>query len=107
MAFKTLFLAHYPFELSGSDTCSIKQAKYELTVKLVKDQSQAKKVAKQMVSTAGIQSILLCPGFTHAEVAEIAQLVKGQAGVCVARCDGPSNRFTVEVMQQEGWFGNH
>ncbi len=104
MAFKTLFLAHYPFELSGEDSCCITQPKYELMVKLVQDQAQAKKVAKQMVTQAGIQSILLCPGFTHAEVAEIAALVKDQAGVCVARCDGPSSRITTEVMRKEGWF---
>jgi hypothetical protein len=47
-----------------------------------------------MVKDEGVQSILLCPGFTHKDVAEIQEAIRGKAGVFVSRGDGPSSAIT-------------
>jgi len=48
--------------------------------------------------------MLLCPGFTHRDVAEVSEAVGENVGVSVARGDGSSNRISMEVMRSEGWF---
>ena len=105
MAFKVLFLAHAPDGEEGKHRCVIETPKYyKLFVVVVKDQMQAIEVCKKVVKEEGIQSILLCPGFTHRDIAEISEAVGEDAGVFVARGDGPSNRISMEVMRSEGWF---
>ena len=104
MAFKALFLAHAPDAEAEKHRCVIETSKYKLFVVVVKDQEQAIEVCKKVVEEEGIQSILLCPGFTHRDVAEIQEAVGENVGVFVARGDGPSNRISMEVMRREGWF---
>ncbi len=104
MAFKVLFLAHAPDAEPKKHGCVIETSKYKLFVEVVKDQNQAIKVCKKLVKKEGIHSILLCPGFTHGNVAQIAEAVGENVGVFVARGDGPSNRVSLEVMQRERWF---
>ena len=71
---------------------------------MVKDQGQAIEICKKVVKEEGIQSILLCPGFTHRDVAEIQEAVGENVGVFIARGDGPRNGISMEVMGREGWF---
>ena len=104
MAFKALFLAHAPDAEAEKHRCVIKTPRYRLFVVVVKDQEQAIEVCKKLVKEEGIHSILLCPGFTHRDVAEIQEAVGENVGVFVARGDGPSNRISMEVMRREGWF---
>ncbi|RLF73474.1 hypothetical protein DRN51_07005 [Thermococci archaeon] len=105
MAFKALFLAHAPDAEAEKHRCVIETPKYyKLFVVVVKDQEQAIEVCKKFVKEEGIQSILLCPGFTHRNIAEISEAVGENVGVFVARGDGPSNRTSMEVMRREGWF---
>ncbi|RKY49014.1 MAG: hypothetical protein DRP88_00835 [Candidatus Neomarinimicrobiota bacterium] len=104
MAFKTLFLAHAPDAEAEKHRCIIETSRYKLFVVVVKDQEQAIEVCKKLVKEEGIHSILLCPGFTHRDVAEIREAVGENVGVFVARGDGPSNRISMEVMKKEGWF---
>ena len=105
MAFKVVFLAHAPDAEPNEHMCVIETPKYyKLFVVVVKDQNQAIEVCKKLVKEEGIHSILLCPGFTHRDVAEISKAVGGNVGVFVARGDGPSNRVSMEVMKREGWF---
>ena len=104
MAFKALFLAHAPDAEAEKHRCVIETSKYKLFVVVVKDQKQAIEVCKKVVKEEGIQSILLCPGFTHRDIAEISEAVGENVGVFVARGDGPSNRISMEVMRREGWF---
>lgn len=102
MAFKAAFIAHTPDADPGKHKSRIETSKYELSVRLVKDQSQAIEVCKKLVKE-GIHSILLCPGFIHEDVSEISEAVGNHVGVFVARGDGPSSRVTKEVMRREGW----
>lgn len=102
--FKTLFIAHTPDADKNKHKCVVETGLYQLLVSLVRNQEEAVEVAQSLVAEEGIHSILLCPGFTHQEVAEIQQAVQGQAGVFVARGDGPSSRITLSVMEKVGWF---
>jgi len=105
MAFKVLFLAHAPDAETEKNRCVIETPKYyKLFVVVVKDQDQAIEVCKKVVKEEDIQAILLCPGFTHRDIAEISEAVGENVGVFVARGDGPSNRISMEVMRSEGWF---
>ncbi|MHC1597505.1 MAG: DUF6506 family protein [Methermicoccaceae archaeon] len=51
-----------------------------------------------------MHSVLLCPGFTNTDVADITDAVGEGVGVGVARTDGPSNAVVLEVMKREGWW---
>ena len=106
MAFKVAFLAHAPDADSEKHRCVIDTGKYRLFVAVVKSQKEAVEVCKKLVREEGIHSILLCPGFTHRDVAEIAEAVGKNVGVFVARGDGPSHRLTREAMKMEGWFNS-
>ena len=104
MAFKAVFVAHAPDADPEKHRCMIETPKYKLFVRVVQDQEQAVRVCQGLVQEEGIQSILLCPGFTHKGIAEIAEAVGEKAGVFVARGDGPSSRVTMGVMEREGLF---
>jgi len=105
MAFKVLFLAHAPDGDGEKYKCVIETPKYyKLFVVVVRNQKQAIEVCKKAVKEEGVKSILLCPGFTHRDIAEISEAVGKDVGIFVARGDGPSNRITKEVMSKEGWF---
>jgi len=104
MAFKSAFIAHAPDADSKKHRCVIETSMYKLFVVVVHEQREAVQVCQNLVKEEGIQSILLCPGFTHGNVAEIAEAVGGNVGVFVARGDGPSSGVTRAVMEREGWF---
>jgi len=104
MAFKAVFLAHAPDAEAEKHRCIINTGKYKLFVVVVKGQKEAVEVCKKLVEEEGIHSVLLCPGFTHRNVAEIAEAVGENVGVFVARGDGASYRVSMEVMRREGWF---
>jgi hypothetical protein len=104
MAFKTLFIAHTPDADPDKHRVVLETGKYRLTTVLVRNQVQALEVCRRMVEEEGIHSVLLCPGFTHKDIAEIAAAVGPNVGVTVARGDGPSSRATAEAFRREGWF---
>jgi len=104
MAFKVAFIAHAPDAEADKHSCVVKTPKYNLFVRVVRDQGQAVKVCQNLATQEGIHSILLCPGFTHKNVAEIREAVGEQIGVFVARGDGPSHKISKEIMGREGWF---
>ena len=104
MAFKVVFIAHTPDAEPEKHQCVVETPKYKLLVRLVKNQEQAVEVCKKLVREEGVRSILLCPGFTHQNVAEISKAVGENVGVSVARGDGPSSKVALKVMKEEGWF---
>lgn len=103
IAFKVLFLAHAPDADPEKHRCTVETALYNLFVVVVADQGQAIEVCRKSVRE-GIHSILLCPGFTHNDVAEISKTAGENVGVFVARGDGPSSRVALSTMKREGWF---
>lgn len=102
MKFKSLFIAHTPDADKEEHKATIETEKYVLYVNLVKDQDEALEVARDMAGE-GAQSIILCPGFTHEDVAEISEELP-DVGVTVARGDGPSSRIAKKAMERAGWF---
>jgi biotin synthase-related radical SAM superfamily protein len=104
MAFKVVFLAHAPDAEPEKHKCLIETSKYKLFVRVVQNQAQAVEVCQNLVEEEGIRAILLCPGFTHKNIAELAEAVGQNVGIFVARGDTPSNRVVAEVMEREGWF---
>ena len=103
MKFRCLFMAHVPDCDPDEDHEKLETDKYAFYVNFVRDQEDALRIAERYREEEGIQSIILCPGFTHEEVAEISETL-GDVSVNVARGDPPGGRITQEVMEEVGWF---
>ena len=105
MAFKVLFLAHAPDADKEKHRSVIETGMYQLFSLVVKNQKEALEVCSDFVEREDIDSILLCPGFTHNDVAEIARLVGANVAVSVARGDGPSAKASLEARRRAGYLG--
>jgi hypothetical protein len=101
MAFKALFLAHAPDADYEKHNNTIDTGKYKLFTVFLKTQNEAIKVSKSIYKKEKIDAVMLCPGFTHSDVAEIFQALEGKVSVNVSRGDGPSNRISHPVIQRE------
>ena len=106
MAFKALFLAHAPDADYKKHKSIIDTGKYRLLTVVVKNQDEAIKVSKSIYEKEKIDAIMLCPGFTHKNVAEIFEVLEGKVSVNVSRGDGPSNKISQVVLQRE-FLPNH
>jgi hypothetical protein len=104
MAFKTLFLAHAPDADKEKHHCFIDTGKYQLDVVIVKNLAEALEVCSRLFREKKIESILLCPGFAHQDIAEIVRATDNKVAVCVARGDGPGNRISMEALRRAGFF---
>ena len=104
MAFKTLFLAHAPDANKDKHRSAIETGKYQLFTVVVRNQAEAIEVCKDFVEKEAIDSVLLCPGFTHSDVAEIAEVVGNKVAVSVARGDGPSSKVSLAARKREGYL---
>ena len=101
MAFKALFLAHAPDADCEKHRCVIDTGKYRLLVVVVKGQREAVKVAREVYREEKMDAVILCPGFTHSDVAEIFEALEGKVSVNVSRGDGPSSRISQEALKRE------
>jgi hypothetical protein len=97
-------MAHAPDADKDKHRCSIDTGKYQLDVVIVKNQAEALEVSTRLYREKKIESILLCPGFTHQDIAEIVAATENKVAVCVARGDGPSNRISQEALKRAGFF---
>lgn len=104
MAFTVLSLAHAPDADGARHRSEIDTGMYRLFTVVVKDQAEALETCREFVEEEGIDSILLCPGFTHQDVAEIMEATGDEVGVSVARGDGPSGRIAKEAMKRAGYL---
>ncbi len=103
MSFNVLCIAHAPDADQHRHRSVIDTGTYHLCTVIVRNQSEAIEVARELVETQKIDTILLCPGFTHTNVAELSQVFEGRVGVAVARGDGPSNRISAQARTREGY----
>lgn len=103
MAFKVLFLSHAPDADRSTHRNRIDTGMYRLFTVLVRDQAEAVEVSQTFFEEEHVDAVLLCPGFTHREVAEIIERTDGQVGVFVARGDGPSARISAAARRREGY----
>jgi len=104
MSFNVAFVAHAPDAIPEKHQCLIETPMYKLFVRVVQSQEQAVKICQELVKKENIHAILLCPGFTHKNIAELADAVGPKTGIFVARGDSPSNNIVAEVMTREGWL---
>ena len=104
MAFKAVFIAHAPDADVAKHHNLIDTGKYKLYTHVVRSQAEALKVCHDLYEKEKIDSVVLCPGFSHQDVAEIFATLGNKVAVCVSRGDGPSGKITAPVLQRE-FFG--
>ena len=97
MAFKVVFVAHASDAEPEKDRSLIETSVYKLHTVVVKNQTQAVEECKKLVKEEGIHSVLLCPGFTDKNVAEIAEAVGEDVGIAVARGNPPGRKVPADV----------
>jgi hypothetical protein len=102
MAFKELFMANSKDAERLKHRSIIDTGKSVLHSVIVKNVEEAKEECRSYKDTEQVDAILLCPGFTHMEVAEILKETGGKISVSVARGDGPSSRIVQEAFKREG-----
>jgi hypothetical protein len=101
MASKVVFLAHAPDADPDKHRSLIETSNCKLHSVVVRDQSQTIDVCTNLVKEEGIHSVLLCPGFTHKDVAEIVEAAGSEVAVTVAEGDGPSSRISLKIRRRE------
>jgi hypothetical protein len=104
MAFKVLSLSMSPDADHTKHRSEIDTGKYRLFTIVVKNPAEALDVCREFAEQPGIDSVLLCPGFTNNDIADISKTVGSGVGVCVARGDGPSGKVAMEAMHRAGFF---
>jgi hypothetical protein len=104
MPFTALFLAHSPDADPGVHRSSIDTGLYRLHTVVVRDLEQGLAVCRRMIAEEGVQSVLLCPGHSNQDVAQIADAVGEGVSVSVARGDPRSGRVAAKAMEEAGWF---
>ena len=101
MAFKTLFLAHAPDADPEKHRSVVDTGRLKLFIVAVKSQAEALEVSRLFFEKENIEGIILCPGFSHSDTAEIFRALDGKVAINVARGDGPSNRITAPIIMRE------
>lgn len=104
MPFTALFVATAPDADPEKHRATIDTGIYVLHTVVVRNHQQALDVCTRMVAEQGVQSVLLCPGHSHHDVAEIAAAVGEDVSVSVARGDASSGRAAAKAMEAAGWF---
>lgn len=104
--FKSAFIIMAPDGDPKKHRATIKTEKTELTAVFIEMDNfdQAVEVAKDLVQNQGVQSLFLCPGFTHQAIARVVDAVGDQVAVQVSRGDVPSTMMVGEILGKEGWF---
>lgn len=104
MPFRVLIMAHAPDADASTHRTEVGTAMIEAHLVLTGSQREAVEVAGEYHRKKKLDSILLCPGFTHGEVARIYDALEGEVAVAVARGDGPSGRISSEALGRAGFF---
>ena len=106
MAFRAGFVVMVPDADPEIHRASIKTPKFELTTVLIQlmNSDQAVDVCTELVQKEGIQSLILCPGFSHEAVAKVRNAVGEGVAINVTRGDVQSTMMTAEILTEEGWF---
>lgn len=104
MPFTAAFIAHSPDADPATHRALIETGLYTIHTVVVRDQEQGLAVARELVDQHGVQSLLLCPGHSNEDVAEIAAAVGEDISVSVARGDPRGGRVAARAMEEAGWF---
>ncbi len=102
--FKAALVAMSPDANPEKHRSAIQTSIYELTSVLARDEDEAVAVCRDLVKKEGVQSIILCPGFTHRAICRVCEAVGQGVSINVARGDGPSNAIAQKIMSEAGFF---
>ena len=105
MPFTAAFIAHAPDADPKRDFSVLETGLYRLFTVVVRDTELAIDVCRRLVADEALDSVILCPGNTNADVARVTGALDGAVSVSVARGDNPSMQIAREAMQRAGWFG--
>jgi Family of unknown function (DUF6506) len=104
MTFNAAFIAHVPDADPDRDITLMETDCYRLFSVFVRDTDQAVAVCRRLVADEALDSILLCPGNSHEDVARVTAAVGENVSVSVARGDARSQRAAATAMENAGWF---
>lgn len=102
MSFTTMFMAHAP-DGNPEDVALLETPTYKVYSVVIKDQAEALATARKLVSEKGVESIILCPGFSNKDIAELEEALGEGVGISVARGDPHSQAVAMQAMKREGW----
>lgn len=104
--FKSAFIVMAPDGDPEKYRTTITTGKAQVTMVVIElmNINQAANVCRDLVQKEGVQSFILCPGFSHEAAAEIAEAVGEKVPINVARGDAPSVMMTSQILGKEGWF---
>ncbi|HZL63841.1 MAG TPA: DUF6506 family protein [Thermoleophilia bacterium] len=105
MPFTAAFIAHAPDAEPERDTTVLETGLYRLFTVIVRDTAQAIEVCRRLAADEALDSVILCPGNTNADVASVTAALDGKVSVSVARGDAPSAQIARAAMERAGWFG--
>jgi hypothetical protein len=85
---------------------TIKGEQFEYTTVVIPlfNFERAAQVGKELVEKEGVQSINLCPGFSHEGIAKVRSALGEGVPINVARGDVPSTMMTAQILTKEGWL---
>jgi len=99
MKFNTLYLSKWPDGDPG-DTRVIESATFTLHSMVAGDPSSHLEEISSYCRSHSIHSVVLCPGFTHSMVAEVAAALGDKISLAVSRTDGPGSAASAPVMSE-------
>ena len=106
MPVKTVFVIVSPDGDPEKHIATIKTAGLEITTVVCKylDVDQVVHVCKDMVDNQGIETIIVCPAFTHEHLGRLQSAVGSDVPISVARSDSPGTRRTAGLCTEACWF---
>ena len=104
MPFTEAFVAVVPDADANRDRAVVATGLYKLHVVLVPTEAEAAEVSRALVEDDGVQSINLCPGFGHGDVARVVAAVGAHVAVSVSRGDGPGAQLMGQALKEAGWL---
>ena len=104
MTFNAAFIAHVPDADPERDIALMETDFYRLFSVFVRDTDQAIAVCKRLVADEALDSVLLCPGNSHEDVARVTAAVGEHVSVSVARGDARSQQVAAKALERAGWF---
>lgn len=99
MKFNTLYVSKWA-DGDPKVTRVIETPTFSLHSMAAGDSCDRTKVIAAYCRKHGISSVVLCPGFTHRMVADVARALEGEASVSAARSDGPGSAISGPVREQ-------
>lgn len=104
MPFTEAFIALVPDADAARDRTVLTTGLYKLCVVFVPDVAEAVAASRSLVEEEGVQSVNLCPGFEHADVALVSAAVGATIAVSVCRGDGPGAQVMRGALERAGWI---